>query len=237
MKNKFLLLALPFLLILNGCAELQSVINTLPQTGPVGEAEIGMGLKQALEFGVIEGVDILGQKDGYFKDQAVRILLPNELQKVDQTLRSIGLSALADEGLRVLNRAAEDAVTEAKPIFVSAIKGLTFQDAMGILTGNNQSATTYLKNRTTSSLVTAFEPRIQNSLDKVGANEVWSNIIEKYNSVPLVKPVNPNLTEYVTQKAIDGLFVKVGNKEIEIRNNISARTTPLLQRVFAMQDK
>ena len=224
------------LFLLNGCAELQTVVNNLPNIGTASDSEVGSGLKQALEFGVIEGVDLLGQKDGYFGDQAVRILLPNELQKVDQTLRSIGLSALADEGLKVLNRAAEDAVTEAKPIFVSAITGLTFQDAMGILTGNAQAATTYLKNKTTAQLVNAFEPKIQTSLDRVGANEVWANIIQKYNSVPLVKPVNLNLTEYVTQKAVDGLFVKVAAKELQIRNNISARTTPLLQKVFAMQD-
>ena len=236
MKKIALLLAFPLLFVLNGCAELQTVVNNLPQIGSATEGEVGQGLKQALEFGVTEGVNILGQQDGYFRDQAVRILLPNELQVVDRTLRSIGLSALADEGLKVLNRAAEDAVSEAKPIFLNAIRGITFQDAMGILTGDNQAATTYLKNRTTAQLVTAFEPKIQTSLDRVGANEVWSNIIQKYNQVPLVKPVNPNLTEYVTQKAVDGLFVKVAAKETEIRNNISARTTPLLQRVFAMQD-
>lgn len=236
MKKIFLFLMLPVLLTLNSCDELQGVVNNLPNMGGATDSEVGLGLKQALEFGVVEGVDILGKKDGYFKDQAVKILLPNELQKVDQTLRSIGLSALADEGLKVLNRAAEDAVTEAKPIFVSAIKGLTFQDAMGILTGDNQSATNYLKNRTTSQLLSAFQPKVQNSLDNVGANEVWANIIQKYNSVPLVKPVNPNLTEYVTQKAVDGLFKKVGKKEIEIRNNVGARTTPLLQKIFAMQD-
>lgn len=236
MKKFILLLTVPLLFVFQGCAELQTVVNNLPQIGTATDSEVGMGLKQALEFGVIEGVDILGQKDGYFKDQAVKILLPNELQKVDRTLRTIGLGSLADEGLKVLNRAAEDAVDEAKPIFVSAIKGLTFQDAMGILTGGNQAATTYLKNRTTAQLVDAFEPKIQNSLDRVGANEIWANIIEKYYSVPLVQPVNPNLTEYVTQKAVEGLFVKVGAKETEIRNNISARTTPLLQKVFAMQD-
>lgn len=236
MKKFILILTIPFLIALQGCAELQTVVDNLPQVGTATNSEVGLGLKQALEFGVIEGVDILGQKDGYFRDQAVKILLPNELQKVDQTLRSIGLASLADEGLKVLNRAAEDAVTEAKPIFVNAIKGLTFQDAMGILTGNNQAATTYLKNKTTAQLVSAFEPKIANSLDRVGANEIWANIIQRYNQVPLVKPVNPNLTEYVTQKAVDGLFVKVAAKELQIRENISARTTPLLQKVFAMQD-
>lgn len=235
MRKIALICMIPFMFVINGCAELQTIVDNMPEMGGTN-LEVASGLKQALEFGVVEGVDILGEKDGFFRDQAVKILLPNELQKVDQTLRQIGLGALADEGLKVLNRAAEDAVIEAKPIFVSAITGLTFQDAMGILTGNDHAATFYLKNKTTAQLTSAFQPKIQNSLDKVGANEIWSQIIQKYNSVPLVQPVNPNLTEYVTQKTIDGLFVKVGNKEKEIRTNLGARTTPLLQRVFAMQD-
>lgn len=225
----------PLLLILNGCAELQTMVENMPQMGS-SNAEIASGLKQALELGVNEGVDILGEKDGFFRDQAVRILLPNEIQQVDQALRKVGLGALADEGLKVLNRAAEDAVVEAKPIFVSAIRGLTFQDAMGILTGDDQAATSYLQNRTTAQLATAFEPKIANSLDKVGANEIWGEIISRYNALPLVQPVNPNLTEYVTQKTIDGLFTKVGMKEKSIRNDIGARSTPLLKKVFALQD-
>lgn len=225
----------PFLFALNACAELQSIVENMPEMG-TSNTEIASGLKQALEFGVNEGVDLLGEKDGFFRDQAVRILLPNEIQQVDQALRKVGLSALADEGLKVLNRAAEDAVVEAKPIFVSAIRGLTFQDAMGILTGGDQAATNYLQNRTTAQLTTAFQPKIANSLDKVGANEIWGEIITKYNAIPLVQPVNPNLTEYVTQKTIDGLFTKVGMKEKSIRNDLGARTTPLLQKVFALQD-
>lgn len=235
MKRLSLIFMFPLLLILNGCAELQTMVENMPQMGS-SNAEIASGLKQALELGVNEGVDILGEKDGFFRDQAVRILLPNEIQQVDQALRRVGLGALADEGLKVLNRAAEDAVVEAKPIFVSAIRGLTFQDAMGILTGDDQAATSYLQNRTTAQLATAFEPKIANSLDKVGANEIWGEIISRYNALPLVQPVNPNLTEYVTQKTIDGLFTKVGMKEKSIRNDIGARSTPLLKKVFALQD-
>lgn len=235
MKKLSLILLFPFLFTLNGCTELQSIVDNIPELG-TSNTEIALGLKQALEFGVNEGVDILGEKDGFFRDQAVRILLPNEIQQVDRALRQIGLSALADEGLRVLNRAAEDAVVEAKPIFVSAIRGLTFQDAMGILTGNDQAATTYLQNRTTAQLTSAFEPKIASSLDKVGANDIWNEIFSKYNAIPLVQPVNPNLTEYVTQKTIDGLFTKVAEKEKSIRNDLGARTTPLLQKVFAIQD-
>ena len=219
---------------LNSCDELQQVMGNTTQGG--SGFNVASGLKQALEMGVSSGVDLLSKDGGYFKDQAVRILLPEELQKVDKTLRSVGLGSLADQGLKVLNEAAENAVSQAKPIFLSAIRNMTFTDAMNILKGNNTAATTYLKNSTYSSLETAFAPKVQASLSEVGADKVWENIINKYNQIPLVKRVEPNLTKYVTQQAINGLFVKVGDKEKEIRTNIAARTTPLLKSVFAMQD-
>ena len=198
--------------------------------------EISQGLKQALEFGVSQGVDLLHREDGYFKDQAVKILLPEELKKVDEGLRKIGLSNLADEGLKVLNRAAEDAVVEAKPIFINAIKEFTFDDAKRILTSQNDlEATQYLQQKTGAALLGAFAPKVDASLSKVGADRIWTQIIGKYNTIPLVKPVNPDLTAYVTEQAIAGLFVKVGAKEKEIRNSVGARTTALLQKVFALQ--
>lgn len=223
--------------LLNSCSELQNVINTTSgsSTG-ISTLSVANGLKEALELGVSSGVDILGKENGYFNDAAVKILLPEELQKVDATLRKIGLGSLADQGLKVLNQAAEDAVTEAKPIFISAIKNMTFTDAMNILKGDQLAATTYLKNNTLTSLETAFQPKIQTSLNKVGADKVWENIINRYNQIPLVKPVNADLTSYVTEQAINGLFVKVGDKEKDIRNNVNARTTTLLKSVFAMQD-
>jgi len=220
-------------LTLNSCNELQQVLS---QTAQSGSLNVAGGLKQALELGVSAGVDALSKDGGYFKDQAVRILLPEELQKVDKTLRSIGLGSLADQGLKVLNEAAENAVSQAKPIFLSAIQNMTFSDAMNILKGDNTAATTYLKNSTSSALVSAFSPKIQESLSKVGADKVWENIISKYNQIPLVKPIEANLTQYVTTQAINGLFTKVGDKEKEIRTNVAARTTPLLQSVFAIQD-
>ena len=222
-------------LFVTSCTELQQVVNQLP-TGEVSPTEIAAGLKQALEFGVSEGVDLLHKEDGYFKDQAVKIFLPEELKKVDEGLRKIGLSNLADEGLKVLNRAAEDAVVEAKPIFVNAIKEFTFDDAKRILTSQNDlEATQYLQGKTSTELQTAFLPKIDASLSKVGADRIWAEIVSKYNTIPLVRPVNPNLPEYVTQEAIKGLFIKVGNKEKEIRNSVGARTTALLQKVFALQ--
>ncbi len=218
---------------MNSCAELQQVINTTSSTTGINIAD---GLKQALELGVTSGVDILSKDGGYFKDQAVKILLPDELKQVDSALRKIGLSSLADQGLKVLNQAAESAVSEAKPIFISAIKNMTINDAMGILKGDNLAATTYLKTNTFSALETAFAPKVEACLSKVGADKVWTNIIEQYNQIPFVKKVEPNLTSYVTTQTINGLFTKVGDKEKEIRTNVAARTTPLLQSVFALQD-
>ena len=220
---------------LSSCADLQSVMNSTQQSGALSSVDISNGLKQALELGIAHGVDLLSQKDGYYGNSLAKILFPEPLQKVDNTLRSIGLGSLADEGVKLLNRAAEDAVTEAKPIFINAVKNLSFSDATAILTGGKNAATDYLKKTTTQSLIQAFSPKIQASLGKVGADQVWSSIIDKYNAVPLVTKVNPDLTSYVTEKAIDGLFLQIAQKEEDIRTNIGSRTTPLLQKVFAKQ--
>ena len=166
----------------------------------------------------------------------MKILLPDELKMVDSRLRALGLSSLADEGLKVLNRAAEDAVKEATPIFVDAVKQMTFTDAKNILMGNQTAATTYLQNSTSTALYAKFNPVIKNSFDKVGADKVWENIITRYNSIPLVKKVNPDLTDYTTTKAMEGVFKMVAVEEKEIRTNLSARSSDLLKRVFAMQD-
>lgn len=233
MKKIVLPLLFSVSFILNGCNELYQVVNT---TSSNSVFNISEGLKQALEVGVSSGVDLLSKDGGYFKDQAVKILLPNELRQVDSALRKIGLTSLADEGLKILNKAAESAVNEAKPIFISAIKNMTISDAMGILKGDEVAATNYLKNSTFSSLETAFAPKIEASLSRVGADKIWNDIITQYNQIPFVKKVEPNLTSYVTHQAINGLFVKIGDKEKEIRTNIAARTTPLLKSVFALQD-
>ena len=233
MKKIVLPLLFSVSFILNGCNELYQVVNT---TSSNSVFNISEGLKQALEVGVSSGVDLLSRDGGYFKDQAVKILLPDELRQVDSALRKIGLTSLADEGLKILNKAAESAVNEAKPIFISAIKNMTISDAMGILKGDEVAATNYLKNSTFSSLETAFAPKIEASLSRVGADRIWNDIITQYNQIPFVKKVEPNLTSYVTHQAINGLFVKIGDKEKEIRTNIAARTTPLLKSVFALQD-
>ena len=237
MKKKIFVLS--SFLLLTGCAELQTVMQNLPNieqgNGGLSSLDISNGLKQALELGVSQGGDLLSKKNGYYDNNLVKILLPEQLQKVDKTLRQIGLGSLADQGIKLLNTAAEDAVNEAKPIFINAIKNLTFSDAAAILAGNKDAATQYLQKTTTSQLVNAFSPKIKASLDKVGANEIWSQIMSKYNAIPFVNQVNADLTGYVTEKAIDGLFLQVAKKEEDIRTNISARTTPLLQKVFSKQ--
>jgi hypothetical protein len=219
------------------CAEMQQITAQLPQTGGMlGNADIANGLKEALNNGIEKQVSKLTKTDGFFKNEAVKILLPEELKMVDSRLRSIGLSSLADEGLKVLNRAAEDAVKEATPIFVDAVKQMSFKDAKNILMGNETAATSYLQNSTSTQLYAKFNPVIKNSFAKVGADKIWENIITRYNSIPLVKKVNPDLTDYTTNKAMEGVFKMVAVEEKDIRSNLSARSSDLLKRVFAMQD-
>ena len=199
--------------------------------------DISAGLKEALNNGITKQVSKLTAEDGFYKNDFVKILLPSELQKVDRTLRSLGMSSLADEGLKVLNRAAEDAVKEATPIFVDAVKNMTFADAKTILMGNENSATTYLETATSTALYDKFSPVIATSLDKVNADKIWEQMINKYNSIPLVKKVSPDLKDYVTKETMKSVFKMVAVEEKEIRVNLKARTSPLLQSIFAMQDK
>jgi hypothetical protein len=230
-----ILLFIP-LFFLNSCSELQQVVNQLPQN-PVTDADIISGLKQALNIGIEKQVSKLTMEDGFYKNELVKILLPQELQKVDKTLRDIGLSSLADEGLKILNRAAEDAVNEATPIFVDAVKNITFEDAKNILLGADNAATNYLENNTSEALYTKFHPVIKSSFQKVGADEIWKNLINKYNSLPLVfNKVNPDLTDYVTNEALEGVYTMIAIQEKEIRTDVASRTSTLLQRVFALQD-
>ena len=222
---------------LSGCAEMQQVMNQFPQTQGIGGVDIAGGLKEALNNGISKQVTKLTTTDGFYRNELVKILLPEELRKVDSGLRKLGLNSLADEGLKVLNRAAEDAVKEATPIFVDAVRNMSFADARGILMGSQNSATSYLQNSTSTALYGKFNPVIKNSFTKVGADKVWANIITKYNSIPLVNKVNPDLTDYVTNQAMNGVFKMVAVEEKNIRTNINARTSVLLQKVFAMQDK
>jgi len=226
------------LLILNvtACAELQQVVNQLPQGESLGNNQIASGLREALDFGIEKQVSKLTTKDGFFKNDLVKILLPEELKKVDKALRDIGLGNLADEGLKVLNRAAEDAVKQATPIFVNAVKDITFDDAKNILLGTDDAATQYLTGKTQTALYDKFNPVIKSSFSKVGADQIWKNLINKYNSIPFTNNVNPDLTDYVTREALNGVFTMIAVEEKEIRTKVSSRTTDLLKQVFALQD-
>jgi len=230
------ILAISFMF--SGCAELQQVASQLPQgVGTLSNADIAAGLREALDKGIDTQVTKLTATDGFYKNNLVKILLPAELQKVDRTLRDIGLSSLADEGLRMMNRAAEEAVKESTPIFVTAVKNITFNDAKTILLGNDEAATSFLKTNTNTQLYAKFNPVIKSSFSKVGADKVWANIITTYNKVPLVTKVNPDLTDYVTTQALNGVYKMIAVEEKDIRNNFSARTSALLRKVFAIQDK
>lgn len=236
MKRLFIPL-IAICLTLSGCAELQQAAAQLPQAGSIlSTADIAAGLREALDKGIDKQVTKLTAVDGFYKNQLVKILLPEELQKVDKSLRDIGLGSLADEGIKMMNRAAEDAVKEATPIFVSAVNNITFNDARTILMGNDEAATSYLRTSTSSQLYTKFNPVIKSSFNKVGADKVWNNIISKYNQIPLVRKVNPDLTDYVTNQALNGVYKMIAVEEKDIRNNINSRTSVLLKKVFAAQD-
>ncbi len=230
--------AICFIFILSSCDELQEVVNSLPQTSTTGISSFDMaeGLRQALDVGIEKQVSKLTKLDGFYKNDMVKVLLPEELKKVDKALRDIGLDNLADEGLKILNRAAEDAVGTATPIFINAVKNISFNDAKGILLGNDDAATNYLKSSTQSQLFSSFEPVIKNSFDKVGADDIWSNLISKYNTIPFTNKVNPDLTNYVTGEALKGVYKMISVEEKEIRNKVSSRETDLLKKVFALQD-
>ncbi|MGB0879076.1 MAG: DUF4197 domain-containing protein [Polaribacter sp.] len=233
MIKRFLVLVVVIQFV--GCAELQNIVNQLP-SGGLNQEQIGNGLRQALDNGIENQVSKLTSKDGFYRNEFVKILLPQELQAVDKGLRKIGLSNLADEGIKVLNRAAEDAVKTATPIFVNAVKEITFADAKNILLGQQNAATSYLQRKTTTALYNQFSPVIDNSFQKVGADRIWTNLITRYNSLPFVTKVNPNLTEYVTTQALKGVFKMIEIEEKGIREKVGLRNTALLRQVFALQD-
>jgi len=236
---KKILLLIPFLFIgLSGCDTLNQAAQTaVQQYGNPSQLEISNGLKQALELGTGKSSNQLSAVDGFFKNAAIKILFPPEAQKVESTLRSIGLGKLADDVILSLNRAAEDAAAQAKPVFVNAIKQMTIQDVTNILLGQQDAATQYFKRTTTAQLAQNFQPIIQASLNKVGATKYYGDAAAAYNKIPLVGKVNPNISDYVTRQAIAGLFTVIAKEELNIRQNLSARTTPLLQKVFGYYDR
>jgi hypothetical protein len=216
-------------------AKASEKISTATKTNST--LDIASGLKEALNKGVTVQVSKLTAMDGFYKNEAVKILMPEELAKLDKTLRKMGMSKLADEGILAMNRAAEDAVKEATPIFVSAIKNITITDAKSILLGKENAATVYLQSSTETPLYGKFNPVVQQSIGKVGADVIWTKIIKQYNTIPFVTKVNPDLTDYITKKALDGVFKMITVEEKNIRTDLNSRTSDLLKKVFALQDK
>ncbi|RYD94131.1 MAG: DUF4197 domain-containing protein [Sphingobacteriales bacterium] len=239
MKKIFLLLPALFLLgTFCGCDTLNQVAQTAAgQLGNPTAFEIASGLKQALEQGTNKSSDQLSSTNGFFGNAAVKLLFPPEAQKAEKTLRSLGLNSLCDNVILSLNRAAEDAAKEAKPIFINSIKQLTIQDATNILFGNPDAATQFFKRTTNAQLMAKFKPVIENSLGKVGATKYYGDVVSTYNKVPFVTKMNPDISDYVTQKAIEGLFIEIAKEELNIRKTLSARSTPLMQKVFGYADR
>jgi hypothetical protein len=228
---------------LSNCDTLQDIANTTlgggSSSGGAGlsNSQIVSGLKQALVQGTSKGVNVLAVKDGFFKNAAVKVLFPPEAQKVEKTLRDVGAGGLVDVAIEKINRAAEDAAVGAKDIFINSITQMTVNDAMNILMGSDDACTNYLKKTTSTALFSAFNPVIKNSLNKVGASDAWSTVISNYNKVPFVEKVNPDLDDYVTNKAMDGVFLMIAKEEKLIRKDPIKRVTDILKKVFAMQDK
>ena len=206
---------------------------TLP-TAPKGftEEEAGKALKEALSKGAVNGSATVSKLDGYFENPKIKIPFPLDAKKIEEKLRSIGLNKECDDVILSVNRAAEDAGSSAKDIFVKVVSEMTITDAINIVKGSDNAGTEYLKSKSRAMLVEAFKPIIKTSLDKVGATKNWELVITKYNKIPFVEKVNPDLVQYATEKAIDGLFVKVAEEELQIRKDPIARTSDLLKKVF-----
>lgn len=226
------------LLISGACttAQINQALGDLGKTvngnTPLTTAEVAEGLKEALVKGISNGSDQASLIDGYFKNPQIKIPFPPDVQKVEDRLRQIGLGGEVDKFVLTLNRGAEDAAKEAKPIFIAAIKSMTIQDAWGILRGDENAATEYLRRTTSAQLYEKFQPVIANSLNKVNATKYYSDLVNTYNKIPLIEKVNPDLNDYATNKAMDGLFLLIAGEEKKIREDPVARTTDLLKRVF-----
>lgn len=221
-----------------GCdaATMQKVLDAAGDMTQLSESDIANGLKEALNNGVKNAVTNLAKENGYYQS-AYKILLPEEARAVTEKLKFIpGFDNLEQNLVKKINQAAEDAASKAGPIFVTAIKNMTIKDAMSILMGEKNAATQYLNTNTYNSLYGEFKPVLISSLNKFGALDYWSNAVKKYNALPLVKDINPDLADHINTKALVGLFDLIEKKELGIRSDISQRSSDLLKKVFARQD-
>ena len=216
----------------SGKTGVQKILNNTPSKQSLSNDDIVAGLKEALSVGSNNASKKLSNADGFFKDAVIKVLMPAEAQKAEKKLRALGMGKLVDDAILAMNRAAEDASKSAAPIFVNAVKQMSFQDALGILRGNDFAATDYLKGKTTTSLTEAFRPVIETSLKKVDATKYWNAVFTAYNKFSTEK-VNTDLSAYVTEKALFGIFHKLGQEEQKIRKDPMARTSDILKKVFS----
>ena len=211
----------------------QSIVKQVNAgNNPLSNDEIIEGLREALTVGSNNASKAAAAVDGYYKNPKLYIPFPSEAKKMEQMLRSFGQEKLVNDFLLSLNRAAEDAAKEAAPIFVNAVKGMSIADGLSILNGKDDAATQYLKQNTQALLLDKFKPIVENSLHKVSATKYWEQLVVTYNKIPMVERMNPSLSEYATQKAIDGIFIVVAEEELQIRKNPAARVSAILKKVF-----
>lgn len=216
-----------------GLASCETLSNLPINTTGVTEYEASQGIREALEQGTGRGINLLNTQDGFFGNQAYKLFLPAEAQKIENTLRQLGMGGLVDKAILQINRGAEDAVGYARPIFVDAIREMTILDAVNIIKGPKDAATQYFRQKTTEKLIAAFTPIIKGSLDKFSATKYYGDVINTYNNFPTtINKINPDLLSYVVGKATDALFDQVAKEEANIRENPIARTTEILKKVF-----
>ena len=242
MKNLTGLVAVVFtVLVLAGCSEKDlrqayQVFTESTEDAPLTTNEVVAALKDSLSQGISKGALIASARDGYYGNPRLKIEFPPEVSKVEETLRKIGFGEDVDRFVKQLNRGAEKAATKARPIFIKAITSMTIQDAFDILNGADDAATQYLVRTTGGELRRQFLPIVSDTLQQTKATRYYGDIVNKYNQLPLVDDVDPDLESYATERAIAGLFVLIADEEARIRANPAARTTELLQRVFGSLD-
>ncbi|MCX8491510.1 MAG: DUF4197 domain-containing protein [Cyclobacteriaceae bacterium] len=221
---------------LNAFGQLDKLINDAKKAVGTPKAltkeEVANGLKEALVNGITKGTDLTSKMDGYFKNPEIKIPFPKDVKKVEDKLRQLGMGSEVDRFVLTLNRGAEEAAKEAKPIFISAIKQMSIDDAFAVLKGQPDAATQFLKRTTSAQLKEKFKLVVQTNLDKVNATKYYGDLITNYNRIPFISKVNPNLNEYATDMAIQGLFTMIAKEEKSIRQDPAARTTELLKKVF-----
>jgi len=210
-----------------------SSLSTATSSNQLDESTIASGLRQALEIGSARASKTASTPDGFLANSQIRIRLPESLDGVTDTLRKVGFGAQVDQFDVKMNRAAESAAAEAKPVFISAVKGMTLTDAMGILKGSDTAATDYFRSKTSLTLQQKFKPVVRSKMEEVGVYGLYNQLISTYNGLPLVKKTSFDLESYLANKTQDGLFTLLAEEEVKIRNNPAARTTELLKQVFS----